>query len=208
MLEQQIKPWNMPNQDILDLLAETHREDFMPDTYKRLALADTHIPLSHGQTTMTPKVEARLLHALKIEPQDEILEVGTGTGYLTALLAKSGSHVLSVDIYPDFTKQAGLKLQQHGIQNVTMETGDAMYGWQKSSPFDVMVFTGSAPFLQECIQQQLQIGGRLFLIIGQSPVMEARLIKRLSENEWSTEVLFETDLPKLEGTYPVEPFKF
>ena len=208
MIEQQIKPWDVPNQSVLDLISEIHREDFVPDEYKRLAFADTRIPLAHGQVMMTPKVEARLLQALEIKPEDEILEIGTGCAYLTALLAKSGQHVLSIDIHPEFTEQASLKLQQHDINNVTLEPGNAVHGWQQSSPYDVIVFTGSVPFLEDCIQQQLKIGGRLFVITGQSPVMEARLITRISEHDWHDEVLFETDLPELEGAAQVEPFKF
>ncbi len=208
MIEQQIKPWNVPNQSVLDLISEIHREDFMPDEYKRLALADTRIPLAHGQVTMTPKVEARLLQALEIKPEDEILEIGTGCAYLTALLAKSGHHVLSIDIHPEFTEQARVKLQQHDIHNVTLESGNAIHGQQQSAPYDVIVFTGSVPFLEDCIQQQLKIGGRFFVISGQSPVMQARLITRISENDWYDKVLFETDLPELEGAAQVEPFKF
>ena len=208
MIEQQIKPWDVPNQSVLDLISEIHREDFVPDEYRRLAFADTRIPLAHGQVTMTPKVEARLLQALEIKPEDEILEVGTGCAYLTALLAKSGHHVLSIDIHPEFTEQARSKLQQHDINNVTLESGDAVHGWQQSSPYDVIVFTGSVPFLEDCIQQQLKIGGRLFVITGQSPVMQARLITRIAENDWHDKVLFETDLPELEGATQVEPFKF
>jgi protein-L-isoaspartate(D-aspartate) O-methyltransferase len=208
MIEQQIRPWDVPNQFVLELISELHREDFVPDEYKRLALSDTRIPLAHGQVTMTPKLEARLLQALEIKPEDEILEIGTGCAYLTALLAKSGHHVLSIDIHPDFTAQAKSKLQQHDIDNVTLESGDAVHGWQQSSPYDVIVFTGSVPFLEESIQQQLQPGGRMFVITGQSPVMEARLIRRISENDWQNEVLFETDLPALEGATQVEAFKF
>ena len=208
MIEQQIKPWNVPNQSVLELISELHREDFVPDEYKRLALSDTRIPLAHGQVTMTPKVEARLLQALDIKPEDEILEIGTGCAYLTVLLAKSGHHVLSVDIHPEFTAQAKSKLQQHDIHNVTLESGDAVHGWQQSSPYDVIVFTGSVPFLEESIQQQLKPGGRLFVITGQSPVMEARLIRRISEDDWQDEVLFETDLPALEGATQIEAFTF
>lgn len=208
MIEQQIKPWNVPNQSVLDLISEIHREDFMPDEYKRLALADTRIPLAHGQVTMTPKVEARLLQALEIKPEDEILEIGTGCAYLTALLAKSGHHVLSIDIHPEFTEQARLKLQQHDIHNVTLESGNALHDRQQSSPYDVIVLTGSVPFLEDCIQQQLKIGGRLFVITGQSPAMEAKLITRISENDWHDKVLFETDLPELEGATQIEAFKF
>ena len=208
MIEQQIKPWDVPNQSVLDLISELHREDFVPDEYKRLALSDSRIPLAHGHVTMTPKVEARLLQALEIKPEDVILEIGTGCAYLTALLAKSGHHVLSIDIHPEFTVQAKSRLQQHDVHNVTLESGDAVHGWQQSSPYDVIVFTGSVPFLEESIQQQLKPGGRLFVITGQSPVMEARLIKRISENDWHNEVLFETDLPALEGVTQVEAFKF
>lgn len=208
MIEQQIKPWDVPNQSVLDLITEIHREDFVPDEYRRLALADVRIPLAHDQVTMTPKVEARLLQALEIKPDDEILEIGTGCAYMTTLLAKSGHHVHSIDIHPDFTEQAKLKLQQHDIQNVTLECGNAIHGWQQSSPYDVIVLTGSVPVLEDHLQQQLKIGGRMFAIIGQSPVMEARLIKRVSENEWHNEILFETDLPELEGATQVETFKF
>ncbi len=208
MIEQQIRPWDVPNQSVLELISELHREDFVPDEYKRLAFADTRIPLAHGQITMTPKVEARLLQALEIKPEDEILEIGTGCAYLTALLAKSGHHVLSIDIHPEFTEEARVKLQQHDIHNVTLESGDAVHGWQQSSPYDVIVFTGSVPFLEDCIQQQLKPGGRLCVITGQSPAMEARLITRISENDWYDKVLFETDLPELEGAAQVEPFKF
>lgn len=208
MIEQQIKPWDVPNQSVLDLITEIHREDFVPDEYRRLALADVRIPLAHDQVTMTPKVEARLLQALEIKLDDEILEIGTGCAYMTTLLAKSGHHVHSIDIHPDFTEQAKLKLQQHDIQNVTLECGNAIHGWQQSSPYDVIVLTGSVPVLEDHLQQQLKIGGRMFAIIGQSPVMEAKLIKRVSEDEWHNEILFETDLPELEGATQVETFKF
>ncbi len=208
MIEQQIKPWDVPNQTVLDLISEIHREDFVPDEYKRLALADVRIPLAHDRVTMTPKVEARLLQALEIKPDDEILEVGTGCAYMTALLAKSGHHVQSIDVHPEFTEQARLKLQQYNIRNVTLECGNATQGWQQSSPYDVIVLTGSVPVLEDHLQKQLKLGGRMFAITGQSPAMEARLIKRVAENEWHNEILFETDLPELEGATQVETFKF
>lgn len=208
MIEQQIKPWDVPNPIVLDLLAETHREDFMPDEYKRLALADIRIPLAHNQVTMTPKVEARLLQALEIKKTDDILEVGTGCAYLTTLLAKSGHHVLSIDIHTEFIEQAKLTFEQHNINNVTFECGDASHGWEQSLPYDVIVLTGSLPIMDDCIQRQLKVGGRLFLVCGKSPVMEAKLITRVSENKWRDEILFETDLPELEGANQIEPFKF
>lgn len=199
MIEQQIRPWEVLNQNVLDLIAEIHREDFIPEEYRQLALADTQIPLPHGQVTMTPMVEARLLQSLNIQSGGRILEIGTGCAYLTALLAKSGRQVTSVDIYREFTRQASQKLARYNINNVTLETGDAIQGWSKSSPYDVIVVTGSVPVLEPCFQEQLTTGGRLFVITGESPVMEALLITRIGDNEWSREVLFETDLPALIG---------
>ncbi|MBI4005152.1 MAG: protein-L-isoaspartate O-methyltransferase [Gammaproteobacteria bacterium] len=199
MIEQQIRPWEVLNQTVLNLIAEIHREDFIPEEYRQLALADTNIPLAHGQITMTPKVEARLVQSLNIKSGDKILEIGTGCAYLTALLAKSGREVTSVDIYGDFTGQADKKLKRYNINNVNLKTGDAINGWEKASPYDVIVVTGSVPVLEPCFQEQLAAGGRLFVITGESPVMEALLLTRIGNKEWSREVLFETDLPALIG---------
>ncbi len=199
MIEQQIRPWEVLDQNVLDLLAEIHREDFVPVEFRQLALADVQIPLAHQQVTMAPRVEARVLQALDIKKTDKILEVGTGCAYLTALLARTGHHVFSVDIFPEFTGEAKTKLARHGIYNVTLETGDATRGWAQHAPYDVIVVTGSLPVLDTCFQEQLNIGGRLFIIVGTSPVMEALLITCIGENEWSTESLFETDIPALAG---------
>ena len=207
MIEQQIRTWEVLDQHVLDLLAEVHREDFVPIEYRQLALADVQIPLAHKQVTMTPKVEARLLQALDIKKTDKILEIDTGCAYLTALLARLGHHVFSVDIFPEFTGEAKTKLARHGIYNVTLETGDAIKGWAQHTPYDVIVVTGSLPVLDPCFQEQLNIGGRLFVIIGTSPVMEALLITRIGENEWSTESLFETDIPVLTGLQTPPEFK-
>ncbi|MEE9551876.1 MAG: protein-L-isoaspartate O-methyltransferase [Gammaproteobacteria bacterium] len=199
MIEQQIRTWEVLNQQVLDLLAEIHREDFVPGDYKQLALADTRIPLLHDQITMTPKEEARLLQSVDIHADDKVLEIGTGCAYLTALLASSASEVVSIDIHPEFTQQARNKLDQYHINNVSLETGDAINGWEKSSPYDVVIVTGSVPALASNFQRQLKLGGRLFVIVGKSPVMEATLLTRIGDNEWSRETLFETDLPPLIG---------
>ena len=199
MIEQQIRTWEVLNQQVLDLLTEIHREDFVPDNYKQLALADTRIPLLHDQITMTPKEEARLLQSVDIHADDKVLEIGTGCAYLTALLASSASEVVSIDIHPEFTRQARDKLDQYHINNVSLETGDAINGWEKSSPYDVIIVTGSVPVLESNFQRQLKSGGRLFVIVGNSPVMEATLLTRIGDNEWSRETLFETDLPPLIG---------
>lgn len=197
MIEQQIRTWEVLNQDVLDLLDVVHREDFVPAAYRRVALADVSIPIGHGEITMTPKAEARLVQSLLLTPDDKVLEIGTGCGYLTALLAKSAHSVVSVDIHGDFTEQARPKLNRHGIHNVTLETGDAVNGWPSGAPYDAIAVTGSVPVLTTAFQSQLSLGGRLFVIVGESPVMEARLITRIGEQEWASESLFETDLPPL-----------
>ena len=199
MIEQQIRTWEVLDQNVLDLIGKIHREDFMPEDYRLLALADVQIPLMHGQVTMTPKVEARLIQSLDIKDTDKILEIGTGCAYLTALLASSGKHVTSVDIFPEFTREAGYKLIRHNINNVTLETGDAIKGWDKHAPYDVIVVTGSVPELEPVFQEQLNITGRLFVITGKSPVMEAWLITRIGQQEWARESIFETDIPPLIG---------
>ena len=202
MITQQIKPWNVSNQTILDLFADIPREDFMPIEYQRLALSETQIPLSHGQFSMLPKVEARLLQALKIKPSDEILEVGTGSGYLTALLCRLGQHVYSVDIYDEFIEQAQMKLYRHNIKNITLKCRDAVRGWRQYAPYDVIVVTASVPELESHFQEQLSINGHLFIIVGEKPVMQAMLIKRTANKRWKEKILFETDIDALVGTIP------
>jgi len=208
MIEQQIRPWEVLDLGVLDLIEKIHREDFVADEYKQLSYADIDIPLSHGQTTMTPKVEARLLQSLAVKPADTILEIGTGCAYLTALLARSGQSVCSVDIYPEFTETASDKLQRYELDNVELQTGDAIHGWNKDKTYDVIAVTGSILKLNNHFQSQLSIGGRLFVVVGESPAMEAMLVTRVGDNEWSRESLFETDLPPLVGAEKVEEFEF
>ena len=208
MIEQQIRPWDVLDQKVLDLIARIHREDFIPEEYRQLALADVQLPLLHDQCTMTPKLEARILQALDIRVDDKVLEIGTGCAYMTALLAASSRRVISVDIYPEFTELAAAKLARYDMHNVTLVTGDAARGWSKHSPYDVIVVTGSVPVLDPCFQEQLNEGGRLFVIVGASPVMEAMLLTRINALEWNREILFETDLPPLVGAQKPENFRF
>lgn len=208
MVERQIKPCNIKDQTVLQLLSDIHREDFIPDEYRSLAFADVAIALPHNQSTMPPEVEAQLLQALQLKPQDDVLEIGTGCAYLTALLAKSCRHVVSIDIHPDFTEQARVKLQKYHIDNVTLESGNAIYGWKKYAPYDVIVFTGSVPFIDQNIKQQVNVRGRLFVIIGQSPVMQATLMTQVSVNNWHSKTLFETDIGELTGVKKIKSFKF
>jgi protein-L-isoaspartate(D-aspartate) O-methyltransferase len=185
------------DQHVLDLLSKLPREDFVPERYRKLAYMDTTIPLGNDQVMMPPRVEARILQALNIQADETVLEVGTGSGYVTALLASLGDHVYSVDINAEMTRTAGDKLADHGISNVTLETGDAARGWDAHAPYDVIVVTGSLPLLPANFKQALKVGGRLVAVVGDSPVMEVVLITREGESEWAQETLFETDLPAL-----------
>lgn len=197
MIEQQIRPWEVLDQRVLDLLSTVPREDFVPSAYRNLAFADMNIPLGEGQVMMSPKVEARILQALNLQDHETVLEVGTGSGYVTALLANLAKRVISVDINPDMTRQAGEKLAAHGITNVTLETGDAALGWDAHAPYDAIVITGSLPLLPDNFKQTLNVGGRLLAIVGDSPAMGVLLITRVGDAEWAQETLFETDLPAL-----------
>lgn len=197
MIEQQIRTWEVLDQGVLDLLTQVPREEFVPPAFRKLAFADMNVPLAHGQVMMQPKLEARLVQSLDLQPQDMVLEIGTGSGYLTALLAKRARHVYSVDLYADFSAEARPKLSTHGIGNVTLETGDAAQGWAQHGPYDAIAVTGSLPLFSEAFQRQLKTGGRLFMIVGGSPAMEALLITRLGKEQWLRESLFETDIPAL-----------
>jgi protein-L-isoaspartate(D-aspartate) O-methyltransferase len=197
MIEQQIRPWEVLDQRVLDLISEVAREDFVPADYRAVAYADSAIPIGHGQFMMLPREEGRLLQALAVESTDTVLEVGTGTGYLTALLAKAARQVYSVDIFPDFKDPAEEKLAMYGLHNVTLDVGDASGGWSKYGPYDAIAITGSMPELPEEFLNSMNRGGRLFAVLGQAPIMEAVLVRRIGEREWSREDLFETLLTPL-----------
>ena len=208
MIEQQVRTWEVLDQRVLDMLSIVHREDYIPSKYKKLALSDVNIPLAHGQVTMQPRIEARLVQALNISNQDKILEIGTGCGYLTAILSKFGHQVISIELYPDFTKEASLHLLDNNINKATLITGDGIDGWAVLAPYDVIAITGSMPHANKNIEQQLKIGGRLFVILGESPVMEATLVTRIGQHEWTRESLFETDIPPLIGAKVNSKFQF
>jgi protein-L-isoaspartate(D-aspartate) O-methyltransferase len=197
MVEQQIRPWEVLDTRVLDLLHKIKREDFVPPAYKALAFADLEIPIGLGEMMLSPKLEARILQELAVNPQDRILEVGTGSGYMTALLASQGAHVYSVDIVDAFLQPAARCLAQYGLRNVTLENGDAARGWDQHGPYDVIVLTGSVPLLAEAFQQSLNSGGRLFAVVGEAPVMDARLITCAAPGAFSSASLFETCIPAL-----------
>ena len=206
MLESQVRTWDVTDARVLDLLAQTPRQEFVPERYRNLAFADINIPLDHGQVMMSPMLEARLLQVLDIQVRDKILEIGTGSGYFTWLLAKLGGHVHSVEINAELSAAAAAKLATHGIRNATLETGDATRGWDRHAPYDAIIITGSTPILPEAFQRSLAVGGRLVAVVGAPPAMEARLTKRIDVESFSQQLLFETYLPPLQNA--VAPARF
>ena len=208
MIEQQIRTWDVLDQRVLDVMNSIPREQFVPESCRSLAFADTNIPLGHEQVMMPPKLEGRLLQALAIKPGDTLLEIGTGSGYLTACLASLGRHVTSIDIIPDFTATTAAKLEALDISNVTLETADAAAGIEGDDRYNAIAVTGSLPLLQHQFRDNLEVGGRLFIITGSLPIMEANLITRIDENHWSSECLLETCIPPLLNASEPQAFIF
>ena len=208
MVEQQIRPWEVLDQQVLDLLFAVRREDFVPTQYRDLAFVDMEIPLGHGEKMLAPRLEARMLQELAVKPADRILEVGTGSGYMTALLARRGAHVYSIEIVPELSAQAATRLAAHDISNVTLEVGDAARGWNTHAPYDVIVLTGSVPVLSDEFQRSLNTGGRLLAVVGEAPVMEARLITCIADGACNAIVLFETCIPPLRNAPQPQRFVF
>ncbi len=197
MIEQQIRPWEVLDQSVLDVMATTPREAFVPARYRNLAFVDMEIPLAHGQVMMSPKVEGRMLQALEIKTTDSVLEIGTGSGFTATCMGRLGHRVHTVDLYEDFADTAKLRFDDLGITNVTCRSGDASQGWNDEQLYDVIAVTGSVPEYQPIFEPSLAVGGRLFIIVGEPPVMEAMLILRVGENEVLRSKLFETELPPL-----------
>jgi len=205
MLGQQIRAWEVLDDRVLHALGQTPRERFVPEDYRDLAFADTEIPLAHGQAMLAPKIEGRLLQALQIEPIDEVLEIGTGTGFLTACLARLARRVQSVDIFPDFIDSARPKLAAEGCGNVELKTADALE-IELPGRFDAVAVTGSLPVLPDAFARMLKPGGRLFVVVGRAPVMEARLITMQPSGDTASQSLFETVLTPLINAERPEPF--
>lgn len=214
MVEQQIRPWDVLDQEVLQLLFELRREEFVPPAYRSLAFVDMEIPLGYGEVMLTPKLEARILQDLQVEKTDRILEIGSGSGYLTALLASRGRHVHSVEIVPELKTMAERNLCAHGIDNVTLELGDAGRGWPQHAPYDVIVLTGSTPVLPDTFRQSLGVGGRLFAVVGEEPVMQGRLVTRMPQAQgedadaFLAVNLFETCIPPLRNAEQPKRFTF
>ncbi|MCL6556797.1 MAG: protein-L-isoaspartate O-methyltransferase [Burkholderiales bacterium] len=206
MVESQIRPWGVLDQTVLDLLYRVKREEYVPPVFRSLAFSDLEIPIGHGQTMLAPKLEARMLQELRLLPTDKVLEVGTGSGYFTALLASLARHVVSVEIIPALSAEAQQKLAAHEFTNITLEVGDAARGWDKHAPYDVIVLTGATPVLPEPLLVSLRPGGRLLAVVGEPPVMEARRVVMVEPGVFETEDLFETCIAPLVNA--VKPARF
>lgn len=208
MVMQQIRTWNVLDDNVLDLLYKIRREEFVPAENRAMAFVDMEIPLGYGQVMLAPKMEARILQELHIRKTDKILEVGSGSGYMTALLAEKGTHVYSVEVIPELKAIAENNLTAHAITNVTVEQGDAARGWSSHAPYDVIVLTASTPVLPETFQNSLNPRGRLFAIVGENPVMEALLITCTTAGEFKTIKLFETSTAPLINALQPARFTF
>ncbi len=206
MIEQQIRTWEVLDPRVLEVLTQTPREQFVPEQHRALAFADIEVPLGHGQSMLPPKLEGRILQVLALQASDRVLEIGTGSGYLTACLAKLAGHVESIDIYPDFTVAAQARLVAHGITHCKLGTADAARGWSLDGPFDAIVVSGSVPIFVEAFQTALAPGGRLFVVVGSAPAMRAWLITRVGAQDFRREGLFETVLAPLCNA--VQPERF
>jgi protein-L-isoaspartate(D-aspartate) O-methyltransferase len=208
MVEQQIRTWEVLDQDVLDLLYVVPREEFVPTKQRALAFSDMQLPIGESERMWEPKLEARVLQELEPHRTDRVLEVGTGSGYLTALLAHRAAHVFSVEIRPTLAAFGRRNLERHGTTNVTLEVADAARGWPGHAPYQVIVLTGSTPVLPRAFYDQLDVGGRLFAVVGELPVMRARLVTCTGPGAFHTVDLFETVVAPLVNAEQPPRFRF
>ncbi len=208
MVEQQIRPWDVLDQDVLDLLFAVKRENFVPPAYRNLAFADIEVPLGNGRSMLEPKVEARMLQAVSPRRADKVLQVGAGSGYLAALLGARVEQVHAVDIDPALVTMARANLERAHVTNVSVDQGDAVRGWPLHAPYDVIVVTGSLPMLPHELLAQLKLGGRLCAIVGDAPAMTAQLVTCTAEGAYQTVNLFETNVAPLDNAPRKDRFVF
>ena len=208
MIEQQIRPWNVLDQDVLDLLHVVKREQFVPAAYQNLAFADVEIPLPGGEAMFNPKVEARIVQELAVKKHENVLEIGAGSGYMAALLAHKARHVTTVEIQPEAAKLAQENLARAGVTNVTVEEGNGASGWDKAAPYDVILVSGGLPVLPESLLKQVKVGGRIGAIVGDAPAMSFNIITRTSETGYDTVKVFETNVKTLTGAQAPSRFQF
>ena len=208
MVEQQIRPWQVLDPAVLHTLQHIAREIFVPSAYQALAYTDTEIPLGYGQTMVAPRIDARLMHDVALKPSDKVLEIGTGSGYLTALLADRSHHVVSLEINPELHAQAKANLQSAGITNADLRMADGSAGASDAGPFDAIVLGGSVFEVPQTLLDQLKVGGRLIAIVGDEPVMQATLYTRTSASVWDHRALWDTAAPRLLGFTQPSRFHF
>ena len=208
MIKQQIRPWDVLDAGVLSLLAVVKREDFVPAAFRALAFVDTEVPLPGGQQMLVPRVEARLLQELKVARHEKVLEIGTGSGFMAALLGHRAQRVFSLEILPELVSLATENLKRAGVMNVTVLAQDGAQGLPEEEPFDVILLSGSVAEVPATLLKQLKVGGRLAAIVGEEPVMRAQLISRVGENDFSTRDLFDTVAPRLNGFVAHSAFVF
>ena len=212
MIEQQIRPWDVLDGQVLSLLSVVKREDFVPMAHKALAFVDMEVPLSSsskdGQVMLAPRVEARFLQDAAIQATDKVLEIGTGSGYMSALVAKQAASVLSLEIDAGLAQQARTNLQAAGITNVEVRQADGSQGAPADGPFDVIFLSGSVPEVPQALLNQLKTGGRLLAVVGEDPVMRASVITRTGDQQWQTSEPWDTLAPRLQGFPEHNRFSF
>ena len=208
MVEQQIRPWEVLDQDVLDLLMTVKREEFVPAAYRDLAFTEVEIPIGCGQVMLKPVIEGKVLQALRLGKADSVLEIGTGSGYFAALLAARTEWVRTIELEPELVKLASANLARNGVENVVVVQGDGIAGWAERAPYDVIVVSGGLPFVPQALLEQLKVGGRLFAFVGEAPVMKARLVTCEAEGRFRTEDIFETVVPMLKDAPQRDGFSF
>ena len=208
MVEQQIRPWEVLDQDVLDLLMTVKREEFVPAVYRDLAFTEVEIPIGCGQVMLKPVIEGKVLQALRLGKADSVLEIGTGSGYFAALLAARTEWVRTIELEPELVKLASANLARNGVENVVVVQGDGIAGWAERAPYDVIVVSGGLPFVPQALLEQLKVGGRLFAFVGEAPVMKARLVTCEAEGRFRTEDIFETVVPMLKDAPQRDGFSF
>lgn len=206
MIQQQIRPWDVLDPAVLSLLEIVRREDFVPPAYRSMAFVDTEVPLPAGQCMLAPKVEARLLQELKVMKHESVLEIGSGSGYMAALLAHRARQVTTLEIEPELAKMATDNLKRAAVMNVTVKQADGSRALPDQGPFDVILLSGSVAEVPQTLLASLKVGGRLAAIVGQQPVMRATLVTRSSEHGYASVELFDTVAPRLQGF--AEPARF